>query len=462
MNKYMLRLLTLSSVFVLTSFPAAQPFLTNNIGIVSAQENIDFESLRHSLVEETPMLQSQMDQISDDQLQVSYKKVQTEVPTGGDIATLYHYLLNDYPQVFKDQIEGLKNKLIELGGLDAEVVEKIDPSQLLFIDHLVQKDRGEEDLTALIERLKEEGLLVNDDQLDLENIKQNLLESTPIDKDQISQIADEDLIELANEVNQNGGDPATVFNRLLVKYPELFKNQVQMIIEGLKNQGNVQTSALEQLDPEILLWENYHILQEKGQVDYDALADKLINKGHVLPIKNNETRAQMIRQELLQSTPIIEEQLQEFSDDILILLAEKVNKEGGDPSTVFNHLVQTYPDVFAHEVQRLEKIMIEQYGLDADKLKALADNVILWENYRIKNRNEGQESFSVLADQLVKEYHIPQESLKDIVVDKKETTVADINNQVKSALPQTGESQSVLPVLMASILGLFGIRFIKE
>lgn len=431
MKKNLITYLAATTLLALGTIPV-QSYLVADPVIVSAQEVHDFDALRETLLQDTPLTQEQADLLTDDQLQATSERLLREVPTGGDIGVFYNFLIKDYPDVFEETIQNLRNLLVET-GMTKEEADSIDEIELIWADRQVIFNNGASDGPAMVKYLQDIGVIKENQPIAIEDVYKSLLESAPISQEQLDQIPDEDLLAISEEVNQTGGDPATVFNKILEAYPKVFEAEVNRIKEELAALKTIDPESLEKLDAEITLWINYLVKLKQGAEDFPALSERLIQDHHVKPISTDRTpeeEAADIRRTLLESTPITESQLAQFTDQTLLDTAKLINDAGGDPGDAYNHLVKTFPKVFQGEVDRLQKILVQQYGLDQARLEQLLNVVVLWENYLIQLENKGQENFAQLAEKLVTKHNIPRHQGQD------QTTTTESK---KPVLPQTGE-----------------------
>ena len=416
--------------------------------------------IRKNLLTETPIISSQLNQFTDKELEDALAAHLKENVTGGDIGTLFDYLLTNYPQVFKAEIDRIKQILVNDHQLNSQSLDQVTDSELLWTELTVfNMNNQKEDFKKLAEDLVsvynvEKEPQENQDPKGAE-IRDTLIKHTPVLSQQLDFFTDQDLeVELTMyyEENENGGDPGTLFDYLLTKYPELFQTEINRIKEVLVKDYQLDGPALDKFSTRELLWEEFHVYQANGdQEDFAQLAEKLNALGiPKVPSSPVITDFKRFREELINSTPIIQAQLDQFTDQEIEDLIEEVteNSQGGDPAGVYNLMVAKYPGVFQAEYDQIVKNLVEQYGIEQTGLKELGMSQLLWEEYLIWAQ-QSQTNYQALADKLVKDHPTLKQT---VVVEKEKTSVSADKNQ-KGQLPETGESNG-WGIVVAGILVL--------
>lgn len=431
----------------------------------TTEEAIDYAVLRQGLIEATPMTQEQLDQLTDEDLKAVTEDIQATVPTGGDIGTVYDWLLKSKPEVFSSEVTRIQEALIDGQGLVAEEVQEIKSSTLLWKEYMIFEENHREDIKALADELVAQGLASREEN-EIDAIRSVLLSDTPITQTQLDQIDDQILIDLSEEVNQNGGDPATVFDRLLETYPKVFEGEIERIQSELIDHHGLDEDSLKNLESSILLWREFEVYEEDDKEDFEKLADLLVKEeGVALAEEDDSTEdSSAIRKELINGTPITQEQLDQFSDEQIDSAIKDImeNSEGGDPSALFNKLLADYPEVFQSEVDRITNELVNRYGLNADELAELGSQVLLWEEFMIYTENNNQENFSALADQLVSEYNLTRQQPDKVIVETTTSRKPAETKQPTSMLPDTGEENTGFLVILSIFVGALGFLLLRK
>ncbi|MBG9980337.1 LPXTG cell wall anchor domain-containing protein [Facklamia lactis] len=434
-------------------------------GEETTEEALDYDVLRQGLIEATPMTQEQLDQLTDEDLKAVTEDIQATVPTGGDIGTVYDWLLKAKSEVFSPEVTRIQEALIDGQGLVAEEVQEIESSTLLWKEYMIFEENHREDIKALADELVAQGL-ASREETEIDDIRSVLLSDTPITQAQLDQIDDQILIDLSEEVNQNGGDPATVFDRLLETYPKVFEDEIERIQTELIDHHDLDEESLKNLESSILLWREFEVYEENDKEDFETLADLLVKEEGVKLAEEDKPTddSAAIRKELINGTPITQGQLDQFSDEQLDNAIKDImeNSEGGDPSALFNKLLADYPEVFQAEVDRITNELVNKHGLNADELAELGSQILLWEEFMIFSDHNNQENFSALADRLVSEYQLTRKQPDKVIV---ETTTSRVDAETKhptAILPDTGEENTGFLVIVSMVVGAIGFVLLRK
>lgn len=103
--------------------------------------------IKTAMIEATPITSDQFDAIPREQW-IEYTDVINE--EGGDPSTAYNWALRDFPDVFAQTIQYIREKLVNEFNLDqASLTEKVSDEELLWEEYSAWLVNGQEDLQAL-------------------------------------------------------------------------------------------------------------------------------------------------------------------------------------------------------------------------------------------------------------------------------------------------------------------------
>lgn len=448
----LIALLTVSSG-LLANVPTTSPN-TSSIMVAQAQTNNVFTTLRNQLIQKTPLVQAQLDQLTDDELQYSVARAGSLTP-GPDPEAVYNQLVIDYPQVFASELTRIKEALVKEGLIMSEL-DQLNQADILWEEFIVfESNQNTENFPALATSLANKyHLNFQASNHDAEAIRNVLIESTPITKAQLDLFTDKDLeAALDNHLKENvtGGDPSTLYGYLFNNFPEVFKSEVQRIRTGVMNATGLTSTFLDQVPDYELMWEELRVFNANGQVeDFKALGDSLVEI-----YGSTQTDPAILRQKLIDQTPMIKAQLDQFTDETILGLYKTLENsgQGGDPVTMFNHLVANHPQVFQGEYDRIYNLLVSKYGINGQELAQLGISPLLWEEFNIWS-NTQQEDLPTLAIKLIQDN--PQMKATAVTVTTKSGDKAQLPNTGEKAnrhLPNTGEKANWLfPVVGIGVL----------
>lgn len=288
-----------------------------------------------------------------------------------------------------------------------------------------------------------------DEQTDAEKAaaaRQELLTGTPITEDQLAQIDDATLVAMVDEINQTGGDPSTLYNRLVENHPDVFASESERMRNALVNEYNLNEAELDLVSDTNIFWEELAIFNEEGAENFERLAQVMQDVYNVSVVEESsddtQQDADVLRQELLTVTPMLQAQLDQFDDATLVALADELNQVGADIGALYNRLVEDYPDVFASESDRMRNALVNEYGLDETALNEISDATLFWHEFTVFGENNGVENFGLLANRLVEEYDIPRQE-ESGESESQSQSEAESQSQAESESEEASRSVSV-------------------
>ena len=455
-NKKLLAILSLAALANVAPL-APNDGLASNLALVEAQASSetnasDIEAIKQSMIEATPITEDQFGQISEDAW-VAY--VEQGNNQGGDPSAVYDWAIEDYPEVFEPEATNFRTAMVENYNLDEESLNTVSDRDLLWLEYQIWVAAdGQEDLPALADALVEDlGVEYGqDDNERVEALKETMLASTPLTDGQSNAIPAQDWLAYADEVNEGGGDPSTVYNWAVEDYPEVFEDTIAYIRGTLVSDYNLNEESLNSVSDIDLLWLEYSVWVEAGNTeDFETLAQRLIEEHDVIQDDEEtpgETELERIRTVMIESTPITPDQFEAIPATTWISYTEQINEEGGDPSTAYNWALRDYPEVFEDTIAYIRGELINRYNLEEASLnERVSDQELLWEEYTVWLQN-GEENLEALSQVLVQEYGVRTTSTQ--VPDEDEENTAP-------TLPNTGETRtSYSTYIMIAIVGLVG------
>ncbi|MGO4937704.1 LPXTG cell wall anchor domain-containing protein [Fundicoccus sp. Sow4_H7] len=436
------------------------------------------QNLRQELIGGTPMLQNQLNQFDDATLVALADELNQ---TGGDISTLYNRLVEDYPEVFASESQRMRDALVNEFNLNETELDAVLDAELFWEELTIFNDGNVENFERLAQVMEEKYNVSRtddeseseDDSQATENLRNELIGGTPMLQNQLDQFDDETLLALADELNQAGGDISSLYNRLVEDYPEVFASESQRMRDALVNEFNLNEAELDEVSDAELFWEELAIFNDGNVEDFERLAQVMEEKYNVSSTDESEEddtqAAENLRNELIGGTPMLQAQLDQFDDETLLALADELNQAGGDISSLYNHLVANYPDVFASESQRMRNALVNDYGLDEAALSNVSDEELFWAEFAVFNENNKVEDFGALANRLAEEFNIPRESQSESESESQSESESEeasrsvsIETSVESnessktesgdLLPETGETSSTWLIVLSVIL----------
>lgn len=458
-TKFNKKLLAVMSIATLANIAPLVPSngIATNLALVEVQassetnEN-DIEAIKQSMLDATPIIESQFMQIPEEAWLEYSNRVSNE---GGDPSTVYDWALEDYPIAFEPAIAHYRKSMVESYNLDEDSLNTVSHRDLLWLEYQTWLNAGgQEDLSALATGLVEEyGVEYADESEDdrLANLKETMIGATPVTSEQFDAIPAEDWLAYADEVNESGGDPSTVYNRAVEDFPEVFEETLNNIRGTLVSEYSLNEESLNEVSDIDLLWLEYSVWIESGNTeDFTRLTERLIDEHGVILDEEapGETDLERIRTVMIETTPITPEQFDAISETTWIAYTDQINEEGGDPSTAFNWALRDYPEVFQDTIAYIRGELINRYNLEEASLtERVTDQELLWEEYSVWLQN-GEENLEELSYVLVQEYGVRTTS----------SSIPDDNEEDPApTLPNTGESRtSYSSYIIVAVVGLLG------
>ncbi|XJS11376.1 hypothetical protein ACF3NG_03845 [Aerococcaceae bacterium WGS1372] len=381
------------------------------IGVQASSETKvdDIEMIRQTMLESTPIIESQFTQIPEEAW-LEYSQQANE--QGLDPSAVYNWALRDYPKTFEPAIAHYRKGLVENYNIDEESLSIVSDQELLWLEYNVWMSAGgQEDFTTLAERLVTEyGVeYAEEDNERLANLKQTMLDASPITSEQFDAIEATAWFGYADRVEE-GGDPSTVYNWAVEDYPDVFKETITYIRTKLVNEFDINEASLDEVNDIELLWEEFFAWTQAGQQeDFEALSEQLIEKYGVSKDEDSDDEnIEQIKAVMIESTPITAEQFDVIPTDVWIDYSKKANEAGVDPSSVYNWAVEDYPEVFKDTADYIRNAMINDYNLDETSLSKISDRSLLWIEFTTWKNAGNKEDLQTVAQILIDEYHIKE------------------------------------------------------
>lgn len=446
-------------------------------------EENPIDGIRQAMLEATPILEIQFNQIPEEEWIAYADRVNAE---GGDPATVFDWAIEDHPTVFEAGADYFRQAMVNEFNLDEDSLDQVTDRDLLWLEYSIWiQAEGQEDLPALAQALVDDhGVEVvpeessseetseessetssedesssdeseetpsedEENPFDLAELKQIMIDETPILAAEFDVISAENWEAYAQEVNLEEGGAVQVYNSAFENHPEVFQDTINYIRRTLVDDHHLNEASLGQILDLDLVWLEYEVwLNNGGQSDFVELANILVDHYSVERDEaTDEERWAKIKQAMLDSTPITSGQFDKIPAATWLAYADKINAEGGDPSTAFNWALRDYPAVFADRIAYLRNELVTKHNLDRDSLNQLvSDQNLLWEEYTIWVNNGGNEDLAALSQRLVQKYGVKQVA----VTDPKQPT-----------LPNTGEERrSPVVSLLIIVLGVAGVTLL--
>lgn len=414
-KKFNKKLLATVSVLTLTQvapiIPSASHLSIVDVQASSVTKMDDIDAIKQSMLESTPIIESQFMQIPEEAW-LEYTQQANE--QGLDPSAVYNWALRDYSKAFEPAIALYRKGLVENYNIDEESLSTVSDQDLLWLEYSVWVNAGgQEDFATLAERLVAEynvEYAEEDEDERLANLKQTMLEASPITSVQFDAIEATTWFNYADRAEEDGGDPSTVYNWAVEDYPEVFEETVTAIRTKLVNEYNINEASLDEVTDTELLWEEYFAWSQAGQQeDFEALSEQLIEKYDVIKDEGSEEEdIEQIKAIMIESTPITVDQFDAISEELWIEYSKEANEAGVDPSSVYNWAVEDYPEIFEEAAEYIRSAMINDYHLDEASLSELSDGVLLWIEFTAWQNAGNKEDLQAVAQILIDEYHIKE------------------------------------------------------
>ncbi|MFL2142617.1 LPXTG cell wall anchor domain-containing protein [Ruoffia sp. FAM 20857] len=417
-NKKLLAILSLAALANVAPL-APNDGLASNLALVEAQASSetnasDIEAIKQSMIDATPITENQFAQISEDAWLAYVEQGNNQ---GGDPSAVYDWAIEDYPEVFEPEATNFRIAMVENYNLDEESLNTVSDRDLLWLEYQIWVAAdGQEDLPALADALVEDfGVEYGqDDNERVEALKETMLASTPLTDEQFDAIPAQDWLGYADEVNEGGGDPSTVYNNAVEDYPEVFEETLNYICGTLVSDYNLNEESLNSVSDIDLLWLEYSVWVDAGNTeDFETLAQRLIDEHDVTQDDDEESpgdeRLEAIKQSMIDATPLTDDQFEAIPATSWLEYSDRVNEGGGDPSTVYNWAVEDYPEVFEDTIAYIRGTLVSDYNLNEESLNSVSDIDLLWLEYSVWVEAGNTEDFETLAQRLIEEHDVIQD-----------------------------------------------------
>ncbi|MGX7091804.1 hypothetical protein [Hutsoniella sourekii] len=103
-----------------------------------------------------------------------------------------------------------------------------------------------------------------------------------------------------------------------------------------------------------------------------------------------------IREDLLQETPITQEQLLQIEDQMIERILE--DQPQVSIEQLFDRLIKDYPGFFVTEASRIRKLLVDQFDLQRHLLDQMSDQELLWQSFKVYQANNQHENIGELAE----------------------------------------------------------------
>ncbi|MBA5728790.1 hypothetical protein HW423_03205 [Aerococcaceae bacterium INB8] len=143
-----------------------------------------------------------------------------------------------------------------------------------------------------------------------------------------------------------------------------------------------------------------------GQEDLPSLANALVEDHGVEYDQDDNERLEALKEMMLASTPLTDEQFKAIPAQDWLAYADEVNEGDGDPSTVYNNAVEDYPEVFEDTLNYFRGTLVSDYNLNEESLNSVSDIDLLWLEYSVWVDAGNTEDFDTLAQRLIDEHDV--------------------------------------------------------
>lgn len=257
-----------------------------------------------------------------------------------------------------------------------------------------------------------------------EEVHAALIASTPILQEQLDQLDNAELITVVGEGNRQGYDIGWTFNSLVENYPELFESEVNRFRTTLVEDYHLNEEELLAVNAIDLLWAEYQAFLDNQQVeDMEALALTLQEDYGVSVIEtddssssdessedtsddssseseSNEEPSDLDRylETLISETDLTMEQLDNFSDEHIQILMNRLNLTTGSTSAenlqalrdeiVISSYENFESTQLAQAIEPLRQSVINQTPVTEDILSQISDEALADLYNEAKNNNQ--------------------------------------------------------------------------
>lgn len=285
--------------------------------------------------------------------------------------------------------------------------------------------------------------------IDIEQVRQGLIEVTPITQDQAAALTPKILEPYLTEVPQTQEDYESLYNLLVTEHADIFRGQLDEIKNQLFNTYQLNPNSLTALvSDEQLLWLNKEVSTDVLAPNYEQLVKTLVEVYQVTQDTDTTLRYTIkeIRNLLIRNTPITQEQLNGITDDeIKSLLPEQADEL--DSTKLFNDLLINYTDIFAAEITYLiDALTVTNKLLDPASLQAnVTSEALLWAEYQVW-LEDSQENIPRLAQVLVDNYQVTPITIEESTSSESESAVESSQEVSSSDVNASSEISSEVVV----------------
>lgn len=290
------------------------------------------------------------------------------------------------------------------------------------------------------------------------SIKKSLIANTPITEAQLGEIPTEFWTTVLQEAQSGEVDLVAMWEKILTQYPAIFEDSIQALRAQLKTQYQLTDKELDQYTNKTLLMKEFTIRQANNNTpDLEKLSKEIRKVVPATPTtepgegeddtgqpttssttSTTTTTAEasafdfaQFKKIMIETTPIIQAELDQISQEQWQALVDEVTKAGGDPSGTFTLAMQRYPEVFEGETARLYQTLVNQYRFDDSKLRSAVDaNTLRWYDLMTLD-SQGNTNFQALADKIVAEkgsdLQVSADGLKKSLIEATPLTDAQFN-----------------------------------
>ncbi|XJS10626.1 LPXTG cell wall anchor domain-containing protein [Aerococcaceae bacterium WGS1372] len=381
----------------------------------SDQVNSVAEDIHSALISSTPITQEQLNQLDNNELVALVGEGNRQ---GYDIGWTFNSLIENYPTIFESELNRFRTALIEDYSLNEDELLAVSATDLLWAEYQVFMDNKQaEDMEALAITMQEEyGVTIDGD-------------GSTSSSEEESDESDEDLSDLD-------------------RYLETLVNQTDLTVEQLSNFSDEHI--------QILMNRLNLTTESTSDKNLQALRDEIVISSYENFDSNQLAQAiEPLRQTVINQTPITESILNEVSSETLANLYNEAKNNNYDvPYYIFQQLLTNQSDLFNDLVLEAKNQITQNTTITQEQVDKMQLIDIL---LAVQPNEAGEVNYVDVTNYLAEKYRNiigndgEQSQSSDQGSSKVNVSISSSVEEKDSFLPNTGESNSILIIILGAV-----------
>ncbi|WP_124058788.1 hypothetical protein [Vaginisenegalia massiliensis] len=165
--------------------------------------------------------------------------------------------------------------------------------------------------------------------------------------------------------------------------------------------------------------------------DFDSASAQVIASALIQAYPDQFSQEQIkaefdrISQTLVKDTPLKAEELSKMDMGTVLTTASLVNQEGGDPTTVYNKLMEVYPEIQAHAAQSLRQQLVKAHYFSQEDLDSINNSDLVWAAYPLMQADQTEPKLADLANQLSQQFGLALQTTTQETTTQEQTTIQE-------------------------------------